>query len=123
MTKITFIQHTGQSRTLDAPAGASVMQVAVQNQTPGIDAECGGACSCATCHVYVDEAWRAKLLPPPATALARSTHGEGSLPAGHVTFWEPACCYDFTLTVATFTVTVKYRLHRSDRTSTRSDER
>lgn len=64
MARVTFIEHKGQSHTFDAPAGASVMQVAVQNQTPGIDAECGGACSCATCHVYVDEAWRAKVPPP-----------------------------------------------------------
>lgn len=64
MAKVTFIQHKGQSQTFEAPTGASVMQVAVRHQTPGIDAECGGACSCATCHVYVDEAWRAKLPPP-----------------------------------------------------------
>lgn len=64
MTKVTFIQPSGQSRTLEASDGDSVMQVAVRHQLPGIDAECGGACSCATCHVYVDEAWLAKLAPP-----------------------------------------------------------
>jgi len=60
MAKITFINHDGTERTLEAKSGMSVMEVAVNNSVPGIDADCGGACACATCHVYVDEAFLAK---------------------------------------------------------------
>lgn len=57
MAKITFVDHGGTARTVDAASGSSVMEAAVHNDIPGIDAECGGACSCATCHVYVDPEW------------------------------------------------------------------
>jgi 2Fe-2S ferredoxin len=57
MPKITFIEHSGTTHELNADAGQSVMQVAMSNRVPGIIADCGGSCSCATCHVYVDEAW------------------------------------------------------------------
>ena len=57
MAKITFIQHNGSEITANGVTGMTVMETAVKNQVPGIDAECGGACACATCHVYVDEAW------------------------------------------------------------------
>jgi ferredoxin, 2Fe-2S len=60
MPKITYIEHNGKEHVVDAPSGQSVMEAAVKNAVPGIDAECGGACACATCHVYVDEAWIAK---------------------------------------------------------------
>jgi 2Fe-2S ferredoxin len=60
MPKITYFDHSGTARTIDAAVGATVMETAIKNGVPGIDAECGGACACATCHVYVDEAWRAK---------------------------------------------------------------
>jgi len=60
MPKITYIDHAGESRTVDGDVGATVMETAIQNGVPGIEAECGGACACATCHVYVDEAWREK---------------------------------------------------------------
>jgi 2Fe-2S ferredoxin len=66
MVKITFIDIAGSSRTIDAQVGATVMETAVKNGVPGIEAECGGACACATCHVYVDEDWRAKVGPPSA---------------------------------------------------------
>ena len=59
MPKITFVPHSGAERVVDAALGKSVMEAAVHNSVPGIEAECGGACACATCHVYVDEAWRA----------------------------------------------------------------
>ena len=59
MAKITFISHDGTERTLEARNGMSVMEVAVNNSVPGIDADCGGACACATCHVYVDPAFLA----------------------------------------------------------------
>src|SRR3712207_9452653 len=60
MAKITFIQHNGAEQTVDGLPGMSVMETAVRNRVPGIDADCGGACACATCHVYVDDAWSEK---------------------------------------------------------------
>jgi 2Fe-2S ferredoxin len=64
MPKITYIEHGGAERTVDAEVGATVMETAIRNSVPGIVAECGGACSCATCHVHVDDAWTAKVGPP-----------------------------------------------------------
>jgi 2Fe-2S ferredoxin len=61
MPKITYIEHSGKSHTIEVPKELTVMEGAVQNDIPGIDADCGGACACATCHVYVDEAWFNKL--------------------------------------------------------------
>lgn len=61
MPKITFIAADGTSRTIEAETGSTLMEAAIRNSVPGIDAECGGACSCATCHVYVDEGWMAKV--------------------------------------------------------------
>ena len=61
MTKITFIDAAGKSREVEADNGSTVMETALRNAVPGIAAECGGACACATCHVYVDEAWLDKL--------------------------------------------------------------
>jgi 2Fe-2S ferredoxin len=60
MVKITYIEHNGKSHTIDARSGQSVMEGAVKHNIPGIDADCGGACACATCHVYVDDAWADK---------------------------------------------------------------
>ena len=57
MAKITFIQHNGNEQTVDGLPGMSVMETAVKNLVPGIDADCGGACACATCHVYVEPEW------------------------------------------------------------------
>lgn len=57
MTKITYIEHHGTRHDTEADSGATVMETAIQNGVPGIVAECGGACTCATCHVHVDEAW------------------------------------------------------------------
>ena len=64
MTKITFIDAAGQSRTVEAEDGSTVMETALKNAIPGIEAECGGACACATCHVYVDESWMDRLGKP-----------------------------------------------------------
>ena len=61
MSKITYIEHNGKSHTIEVPKELSVMEGALQNNIPGIDADCGGACACATCHVYVDEKWFDKL--------------------------------------------------------------
>ena len=60
MAKITFIQHDGKEITVNGVPGMTVMEVAVKHAVPGIDADCGGACACATCHVYVDPEWLAK---------------------------------------------------------------
>lgn len=64
MPKITFIDVQGEARTVEGEVGATVMETAIRNDVPGIDAECGGACACATCHVYVDEAWTEKVGEP-----------------------------------------------------------
>jgi 2Fe-2S ferredoxin len=61
MTTITYIEHDGTEHAVDVKDGLSVMEGAVKNNVPGIDADCGGACACATCHVYVDEAWTERL--------------------------------------------------------------
>ena len=59
MAKITYIDAAGVARTVDGEIGSTVMETAIKNGVPGIEAECGGACACSTCHVYIDEAWRA----------------------------------------------------------------
>lgn len=64
MPKIKYIEHNGKEHDVDVAVGLSVMEGAVKNLVPGIDADCGGACACATCHVYVDEAWREKVGSP-----------------------------------------------------------
>ena len=64
MPKITYIDSAGTARAIDAEVGATVMETAIKNDVPGIEAECGGACACATCHVYVDEAWREMVGGP-----------------------------------------------------------
>ena len=64
MVKITFIDSTDTPRTVEAEVGATVMETAIKNDVPGIEAECGGACACATCHVYVEEDWRGKVGEP-----------------------------------------------------------
>ena len=61
MPKITYIAFAGEETVVDAKEGMSVMQSAVNNGVAGIVAECGGACSCATCHVYVEQEWFDKL--------------------------------------------------------------
>jgi len=61
MAKITYITHDNQKFEVDAANGSTVMENAIKNSVPGIEAECGGACACATCHLYVDEAWQAKV--------------------------------------------------------------
>ncbi|HET7412860.1 MAG TPA: 2Fe-2S iron-sulfur cluster-binding protein [Pararhizobium sp.] len=58
MAKIHFVDHKGETRTVDVENCATVMEAAIRNSIPGIEAECGGACACATCHVYVDDEWK-----------------------------------------------------------------
>jgi 2Fe-2S ferredoxin len=64
MAKITFIQPDGSDQTVDATVGMTVMETAKKHSIDGIEAECGGACACATCHVYVDAAWTEKTGGP-----------------------------------------------------------
>jgi len=63
MPRIKYIEHNGKEHEVEVPVGWTVMEGAVKNLIPGIDADCGGACACATCHVYVDPAWIEKLPP------------------------------------------------------------
>ena len=64
MPKITYIDYEGNSKTIKVDNGLSVMEGAIQNDIPGIDADCGGSMACATCHVYVEEKWLDKLSKP-----------------------------------------------------------
>ena len=64
MAKITFIQPDGSQQVVEAEPGMTVMEAARKHLVPGIEAECGGACACATCHVYVEEGWREKTGGP-----------------------------------------------------------
>ena len=66
MARITFIQPDGTENTVEAEPGMTVMEAAVKNSVRGIAAECGGACSCATCHVYVEDDWRQATGEPEA---------------------------------------------------------
>lgn len=61
MVRITCIQSDGREEVLDVESGTSVMQAIMSNDVPGLIAECGGACSCATCHVYLDDRWVDKV--------------------------------------------------------------
>lgn len=63
MAKITYIEHDGTEHVVDVPNGLTVMEGARDNDIPGILADCGGACSCSTCHVYVHEDWVDRLAP------------------------------------------------------------
>ncbi len=67
MAKITYIEHNGAQHVVDVANGLTVMEGARDNGVPGIDADCGGACACSTCHVYVAEDWVDKI--PPADAM------------------------------------------------------
>jgi 2Fe-2S ferredoxin len=60
MPKITYIESSGKEHVIDAPVGQTVMEAAIKHAVPGIEADCGGACACATCHVYVDADWLAR---------------------------------------------------------------
>ena len=61
MPKVTYIEFSGAEHLVEVPVGLSVMRGAVNNGVPGIDADCGGECACATCHVYVDDSWIGRL--------------------------------------------------------------
>lgn len=61
MVNILFIEHDGTEHPVEVSTGGTVMEAAVSNSVPGIDADCGGSCSCATCHVYINEEWLEKV--------------------------------------------------------------
>ncbi|WP_309628460.1 2Fe-2S iron-sulfur cluster-binding protein [Brevundimonas sp.] len=61
MPKVTYIEHDGREHAVEVKSGLSVMEGAIRNNVPGIDADCGGACACATCHIFVDPAWAGQL--------------------------------------------------------------
>ena len=64
MTHVTFVDAKGEARTVDAPAGVSIADAALMNKVRGIEADCGGFCACATCHIYLDDEWFARVPPP-----------------------------------------------------------
>jgi 2Fe-2S ferredoxin len=64
MPKIKYVEHDEKLHEVEVPTGWSVMEGAVKNLIPGIDAECGGSCACATCQVFIDPAWESKVPPP-----------------------------------------------------------
>jgi 2Fe-2S ferredoxin len=71
MPGVTYIEFNGAEHTVEVPVGTTLMRGAVNNNVPGIDADCGGECACATCHVYVDAAWLDKTgLPEPGSQEA-----------------------------------------------------
>jgi 2Fe-2S ferredoxin len=80
MAKITYIEFDGQEHVVEVRNGLSVMEGAIKNNVPGIDADCGGACACATCHVYVDEAWRDQVGGPSAMEESMLDFAEGVEP-------------------------------------------
>jgi 2Fe-2S ferredoxin len=64
MVKIIFVDVQGTARSVDGEVGSTVMETAIKNAVPGIEAECGGACACSTCHVYIEEEWRDRVGAP-----------------------------------------------------------
>jgi 2Fe-2S ferredoxin len=80
MAKITYIEHSGAEHTVDVKTGLSVMEGAIKNNVPGIDADCGGACACATCHVYVDAAFEGKTGEKSAMEESMLDFAEGVEP-------------------------------------------
>jgi ferredoxin, 2Fe-2S len=64
MPKIKYVEHDDKTHEVEVPIGWSVMEGAVKNLIPGIDAECGGSCACATCQVLIDPEWESKIAPP-----------------------------------------------------------
>jgi ferredoxin, 2Fe-2S len=80
MTKIIYIEHNGIEYSVDVEPDHSVMEGAVNNGIPGIDADCGGQCACATCHVYVDQAWLERTGRPNAVEQSMLEFTDGLTP-------------------------------------------
>ena len=77
MPKVTYIEFNGTAHTVDAASGSTLMQAAVDHEVPGIDADCGGGCACATCHVFVLDEWRDSTgeAEPMETAMLQLAEG------------------------------------------------
>ncbi len=84
MPKIKFIEHSGKEHVVEVRNGLSVMEGAVKNNIPGIDADCGGACACATCHVFVDEAWFERTGKPGVMEESMLDFAEGVTPTSRL---------------------------------------
>ena len=80
MAKITYIEHGDKEHVVDVPQEHSVMEGAINNSIPGIDADCGGQCACATCHVYVDSAWLERTGSPNPTEQSMLEFTDGMTP-------------------------------------------
>jgi 2Fe-2S ferredoxin len=81
MARITYVEHDGTAHEVEVADGLSLMEGAIQNGVPGIDGDCGGNAACATCHVFVREAWRARLGRPGDMELAMVEMAQGFDPA------------------------------------------
>jgi len=77
MVKIIYIEHSGRAHEVDAREGVSLMEIAVKHGVPGIDADCGGACACATCHVFVDPSWQDRVSPQTPIEASMLEFAEG----------------------------------------------
>ena len=77
MPRIIFVDHQGVEREVDASLGVSVMEAAVSNAIPGIEADCGGACACATCHAYIEEAYKSVVGEKEAVEASMLEFAEG----------------------------------------------
>lgn len=84
MPEVTYIEFDGTRHATEVKAGQSVMEGAVKNNVPGIDADCGGACACATCHVYVDEAWQDRTGKPSAMEQSMLDFAQGLEPSSRL---------------------------------------
>jgi ferredoxin, 2Fe-2S len=84
MPKITYIEHGGTLHVVEVSNGMSVMEGAVRNDVPGIDGECGGACACVTCHVFVDESWRGVTGEPNANERDMIEFANGAGPGSRL---------------------------------------
>ena len=80
MARITYIEHNGTEHVVEVRNGLSVMQGAVNNNIPGIDADCGGACACATCHVFIDPAWLARTGKQESMEVSMLDFADGKQP-------------------------------------------
>jgi 2Fe-2S ferredoxin len=77
MPVVTYVEHNGAEHRVSVAIGVNLMQGAVANNVPGIDGDCGGACACATCHIFVDPAWAGRLGPRNATEDSMLELAEG----------------------------------------------
>jgi 2Fe-2S ferredoxin len=84
MPKVTYIEHNGREHVIEVAVGATVMEGAVKHNVPGIDADCGGACACATCHVHVDAAWAEKTGKPGGMEESMLDFAEGVSPTSRL---------------------------------------